>query len=309
MKVKITTLAPVHIGSGDTLAKLDFWIENNKFNRVDIDSLLEDKDALPYLKTNPLTSDKRINEIFPLQLLNKHKSYELPIHRSCTLQRVNQVKEYIKSKNKVYIPGSSLKGAILSGVIYYIATQKQIQPNLYKEYNDFLEEIFKNLSITNNQRARFSQWLNVTDSNLLEIQNTLELSCAYVTYKKDKKKGLHINYETLKIGTSFEVELATSIDNFKFGRYEPQQILEFATKFYEKIYNEEKALNFIVLPEIPPKSYLLRIGQGSTKLSTSLMLLERSLNPKTIKLEESLNPKTIKLIDNMSMGWISVQLC
>lgn len=311
MKIKITTLAPVHIGNNNNLTRIDFYTKNSRFYRINFDSLIEDEE----LKNDPKINDylrrledgNDIKNVLSEKILTKHILYDLPLSASCAGSVGNEVKEFIKTKNKVYIPGSSIKGAILSGVIYSVARQFNIQiPPNRDGYNEFLGKVLARVSkISTAEGNQFLQWLNVSDSTPRDSKEVLEITKASVVYRNTgkEKMGLYIYYETLKEGTSFEAELTTSITphskngkRYEFGK-PVETLLEYADKFYREIYGIEGKKNFIILPEISKDGYLLRLGQGSTTFSTSLIMLANKPHP-----------KTIKLVHGKSMGWIKVKL-
>ena len=174
-----------------------------------------------------------------------------------------------------------------------------------------LMEIVISESSVSKKKNKFSRWLDVSDSDLKSQEEVLEVSLVLAT--GGKRTGIPLLYETLKTGITFDMELKTSVNSFyKFGKLEPEVILEYADEFYRNIY---KKFNYSF--KIPENEYLVRIGQGSSVLATSFLLLaeENKINNynvyrrKAPPLTPGQLPKTQKLVGGkIPMGWISVKV-
>ena len=323
MKIEIKILTPVHIGSGESIFPIEYISVNknneispyrlsNKIIRINMASLFKDKKFKQFMGkfTNSVRYKKHISEILPKEILLKHILYKIDISQNAFNSNLTEIKEFIKSAGRVYIPGSSLKGSLLSGVIYGICKKYNIR-NI-QNYNSLLSNIFEKISDT--PKKEFSHWLDVTDTNLLSSEESLEISkCMTI----GGKRSIPILYETLKTGTTFEAEMKTSIpDILKFGKLSPEEILNYANEFYRKIYKKQEGMS----PRIPQNYYLLRLGQGSSVLSTSLLLIAEELDIKNYSVKRRIRgrdllpikpgekPRTRKLIGGkIPMGWVEVE--
>jgi|LSQX01.1.fsa_nt_gb CRISPR type III-A-associated RAMP protein Csm5 len=320
MKIKIKILAPVHIGSGNKISPLEYVsvgknrvnnVFDGNFIRLNMESLFADEGFRPriepFINSAKQASNRYVGNLLPANLLLSHTLYKLPVSPSATGRAVIEVSEFVKSAGNVFIPGSSIKGALLSAVIHKIAKQKNIR-NL-REYNELLKNVLEEIS--EGKSGRFSRWLDVTDTNLIAPDTSLEISYAE---SRGRGKSIPVVYETLRTGTEFEFEMKTGIEDFyQFGKLSCEEILEASNDFYTKILRKSR-YNFTT----SHKGFLLRLGQGSSVLSTSLLLLAEELNIRNYKvfrprgstpLSPGQNPTTAKLIGrDTSMGWAVMQI-
>jgi len=327
MKIKLTTLTPVFIGSGEIASPVEYVSINengeiteklSKFLcKIQIEKLLKDASFTPFfelfikyapqqryigsfLKNSPFEKSFK-------SLLLKYVSSKIPISESAEGKNPININLFVKSARRVYIPGSSLKGSILSAVIYHILTKKKITQ--FEKFDDILKEVIEDSSKIKNNK--FSRWLNVIDSDLKEPEECLEIS--YVEVTGGRRKGIPLLYETLKPNMVFFSEIKTSVNSFyPFGNFTVEEILKIADEFYRKIY---KKFNYSF--SIPEEGYLLRIGQGSSVLSTSLLIPaeELGISQYSIKrrnlppLKPGELPRTQKLVGGrVPMGWVSVNI-
>jgi len=155
MKLKLKTLTPIHIGTGKELSPLEFF---NNF-RINYDKLFdliaEEKkdDFFNWIdqKNYASFSVKDIQEKFGI------KANE--IISKCGLYRFNQsfqdkVREGIKdSSNRLFIPGSSIKGSLRTALLYKVLLKNKgiINPildellnkknRIYQEFSESLDEL------------------------------------------------------------------------------------------------------------------------------------------------------------------------
>jgi CRISPR-associated protein Csm5 len=126
MKYEIEVISPVHIGSGDTISPIEYVIED-KFYRVEMDKLFGDE----RFDTDGFIEDAKAGALYlgasNSELAKKHVRYTLDISQSTrtSLQgligsRSSEVREHIKTKDDVYIPGSSIKGAIRTVILWWV---------------------------------------------------------------------------------------------------------------------------------------------------------------------------------------------
>lgn len=317
MKIKIGVLTPLHIGSGEEISPLEYLIDGNTFFRIDMDGLFSDPEFEPLKeKFIELAKNTRyIGSILPKSLLLKHILYSINIHPSAKNSNPIAVKSFIKSAGRVYIPGSSLKGSILSAILYKKAKEEKIT-EIKKDILNLIGKVSH--SPLNNE---FSRWLDITDSDFKLPSECLELVLAKVIGSK-RGSSLPIFYEVIKPGTIFTTEIKTSLNSiYKFGKLSEEEILKSADEFYKKIYEKEKNSKLSqLLPSIPEDGFLLRLGQGSTCLSTSFLILAEELGIKDYKvhrpkirgrklppIKPGEEPSTRKLISgNIPLGWIEV---
>ena len=115
MKYQLETLTPVHIGSGDSLQHIDGCYADGKWHRVNLDKVFAD----PGANLNALTSamgKQGFRWTHHLQNPEAFATYSLPCSQS---PEEVEIREAIKSINHCpYIPGSTLKGAIRTALLW-----------------------------------------------------------------------------------------------------------------------------------------------------------------------------------------------
>ena len=117
--MEIKTLTPVHIGSGNKLTRVDFIVRNGKVIVLDAPKLfraLEEKgcnvmnivNELSYRSLDDLAKDFGLDAI-------DFRLYEVKLTGS-----IGEISEQIKTRGRAYIPGSSIKGAIRTAILWHI---------------------------------------------------------------------------------------------------------------------------------------------------------------------------------------------
>lgn len=311
MKINIEILTPLHIGSGEEISPSEYFIDKDsgKFTRLNMDSLFTDPLFKNYMYRfiSDASKQRYIGSFIDQLLLKKYPLYSIPISDNAKFYLANNqtnVKAFIKTAGRVFIPGSSIKGSILSGLIWYVlknnyelyktkinellVKKPQKRKEEVKIYNELLE-ISLSLIAPNIKQGRFSQWLNISDSTYKLPQESIEVFLSWVKGAK-KGKQLPILFEGIKRGQTFEAEI------FKIGaKFNEKEILEIAHNFYIKV-AEKDGVN------IDKKPYLLRLGQGSTVYATSLLILVNDLKIKSYNVN---NPRTRRRVnDNVPMGFV-----
>ncbi|RME96973.1 MAG: type III-A CRISPR-associated RAMP protein Csm5 [Chloroflexi bacterium] len=131
-KVKITTLTPIHIGTGTELLvgyDLKSDEQEKKTYRLNVDAILEDA----ITGDNPHL-DRRMLNLKPAELVELPELHQKPDFSIYTLKGVPQsgvVKEQIKTVwGKLYLPGSTLKGAFRTIIARSIAKDDAVRGRL-----------------------------------------------------------------------------------------------------------------------------------------------------------------------------------
>lgn len=184
---KIKTLSPVHIGSGDKYDGSEYFLdvinEVNVFKRINIQKY--------YASLNDIEQEKFIKNL-------QKKNYQLKKIDSTKFTRylafnkvinrpnpTNEIIENIKTFDKAYIPGSSIKGAI-ENVIFYNALDKNDIPDLFngKWINKrYINSFFSPSGKAHDNIMRFMQ---IKDSTSVKNPFIYEVSSV-----KPKKDGGH----------------------------------------------------------------------------------------------------------------------
>ena len=314
VKVKIKTLSPVHIGSGEKISPSEYFYDNQYYYRLSMDRLISSLNKEQLEKFIELSArGLSVSEVIDEKTLEKFVDYKLPLHESAKnyLKRKHriQVNLEIKTAGKAYIPGSSIKGSILSGVYYYLIKEKA-DKNLKnmierrEKFYDIQDELFKLLGGKN----RFFHWLDVSDSDLKKLEYSLELAHIRVADRKGKeiRGGIPILVEVIKEGVEFEFKMKQPSEDSP----DIKDILKNADGFYREIAKKEGKNN------LPREGYILRIGHGSGVLSTSFLLSAEKSGIKNYQVprpQKNLKPlrpgdmpSTRRFINDSNLGWIRI---
>ncbi|RUM34779.1 MAG: type III-A CRISPR-associated RAMP protein Csm5 [Archaeoglobus sp.] len=114
--MKIETLTPVHIGSGDNYLTVDFVLVGNRVVFIDALKFFQEveKTANPIEVAQEIAKGNASVKDF-IEDLSKIKEYEVPFvgHK---VRR--EILKHIKTNGKLYIPGSTIKGAIRTALLW-----------------------------------------------------------------------------------------------------------------------------------------------------------------------------------------------
>lgn len=152
--LRLYTLSPLHIGTGESLSPMDYFIHNERFYRAkqdDVYQLIREKLGSDGLRTyadwvaeqfevmRELRDNRKqsqlmdsINVLSFFESINKRnvlldafKTKRIPIrgdddnrNRKSGQKRYGEVKEAMRSAGKAYLPGSSIKGALRTALLY-----------------------------------------------------------------------------------------------------------------------------------------------------------------------------------------------
>lgn len=311
MKLKAEILTPVHIGSGEEITPAEYFIDKDKGKliRLNMDKVFSDP-AFSSFRTKFIAEAMRqryIASILPSDLLKKYPLYVLPISPEARTQLTDRpinIRTFIKTAGRVFLPGSSLKGSILSALMWYTLKEnphRQINnyfsssardsKGIEKSYQELLSQTLS-LVVKYGGQGRFTRWISVSDSQLEKPENCLQVSLAKVAGARGRGQ-IPLVYEALKPGVSFVVDISII-----GARYSEQEILKICHDFYRRVAQLDSQCDRIDMPKEP---YLLRLGQGSSAYSTSLLILAQDLGIRNYLMRP---PRTRKRIDqNLPMGF------
>ena len=343
--MRVNTLTPVHIGSGNKLTRVDFVVRDNRVIVLDSPKLfraLEERgckviDELRYRSLDELIRDYNLNPI-------DFKVYDAKLVGSVG----SEISEQIKTGNKPYIPGSSIKGAIRTAILWYIVnndrsllnftvryleelTRRRITSKTLREADDRLEKrVFGE-----DPRRDFMRALRVSDSSTFKSLKVYE-----VKILGSNVKGVCV--ECIDENDSAEIEitidervLADNNVKSKFKAYglgdSSEDVIEkigevtrdFSLNLIEKelSYGYKDKTKSIRRSSRNSKGMILRIGWGTGWYSKTIgLLLEthpkfESLrkklglgrSPRTKRVSEKF-PKTRRVtVDGKPLGWISIK--
>ena len=346
--MKLITLTPIHIGNGETLKPLSYVMDKNYIYVLDMDkffNILSENQREQYLKwIDPILNriaelDEKIvvtddrNQKRNLRKLKREEEAKLSIDwfiknrlgqnpiniaKKCLAYQIpysiqprrDGFKTHIKDiQNRAYIPGSEIKGAIRTSLLYEMLQEKEnykIFKNLLKDFSSIFKsgastekKLEKLRKIANAQEeillrgkkkdAKFDllKFIKITDSNSIEPQR-LKIEA---TQMLGTNRYTRTWIETIIPKTEFNFDLSIQKRNFldELGLKEKENWLSI-NKFLKNCYYRSKEIleqdekyfshNKTILRLIhklkeqnQPTSPLLRLGAGQGFLGTTVDLV------------------------------------
>lgn len=310
-RYKITTLSPLHIGSGEEyelnfnlLYKDGFIYIYDEFKLVEFFILknIEIPTKIEALKENIL----RFKDEIIASNLHKRKIF------SSFTQISKPVLEQVSTQNNPIITGSSIKGAIKTAYIYRMVQNdkfKKEQDTLHK-LDDYIEKtktIFRNLKISDSFTPLSTQIFKS------------------INIKKEKshqsKRGEKVNQianftESIKVGESTEITINISDKYF-------DDLKTVCNEYYQLAFNKEfdnYFLNKLKFPKInlKPNQFLLNIGRFSgaelksieeiRSLSRTGADVDWETSARTYALEKNIQDNTYFENSLLPFGWLLCEL-
>jgi CRISPR-associated protein Csm5 len=232
MEYELEVISPVHIGSGSTISPIEYVVEDN-FYRVNMDGLFEDDG----FDTDGFIEDAKAGAFylgrFASELAKEHVRYALDISQSARTKlheligsRSSEVREHIKTNDFVYIPGSSIKGAIRTAILWWVLKN---DPDKFNRAKRHLENLIRSRDRVDKKRVAdriekevfggdpthdLLKALQVSDTNAAVAKNLKieEVRTLTTTPQGHNWKSFYTYIEALKPGTKQDLRL--KIDEF-----------------------------------------------------------------------------------------------
>ena len=310
-RYKITTLSPLHIGSGEEyelnfnlLYKDGFIYIYDEFKLVEFFILknIEIPTKIEALKENI----SRFKDEIIASNLHKRKIF------SSFTQISKPVLEQVSTQNNPIITGSSIKGAIKTAYIY-----RMVQNDKFKKEQDTLHKLDDYIAKT---KTIFRN-LKISDS-FTPLSTQIFKS---INIKKEKshqsKRGEKVNQianftESIKVGESTEITINISDKYF-------DDLKTVCNEYYQLAFNKEfdnYFLNKLKFPKInlKPNQFLLNIGRFSgaelksieeiRSLSRTGADVDWETSARTYALEKNIQDNTYFENSLLPFGWLLCEL-
>lgn len=186
MSYSLEILSPVHIGSGDKYNQASFFEENNYIFVFDPSiflGLLPDNIKRKIIETVENRGVLTLQSFLDNSLKTKLKKgclYSIPVKSIVDINSIKEIEEIIKKKNEIFIPGSEIKGALRTAILY-----KLLMNDYYKLLEDRIKEL-ENLYLPQVIRKKIK---NTLESEF-EKNNNLKISDLSKNKKEEVKKQL-----------------------------------------------------------------------------------------------------------------------
>lgn len=236
--LKVTTLTPLHIGSGiELLNEYDYAIRNGQTWRLNDSAILEahmpEDDPALADRLARIPPGKLLNEKdFDLSNPNKFFRYVLGGEPRSEIEGA-QFREYIKDiGDQPYIPGSSFKGALRTALAWYGWREKKMTASVEGIYETnrrgeekakapkfaaqaYERELFVSHSAQRGKEPNHDllRALHVADSKPVSNDHLMVLNAQ--VFKHDGTTGTPIEVEALRPNTVFEITI--KIDSALFS--------------------------------------------------------------------------------------------
>jgi len=327
MKCEIKLLSPLHIGNGNELKMIDFYLDEqeNKVRFIDFEKFID----FCLEKNIDLTKETRHNEYktgkdFSITKFMKKKQLDPKDFASYSVSAIIEkrnresefaIKEFIKCGD-AYIPGSSIKGAIRTAIMWYYLNKRPdgkeiifegLEPWLRKSRisSHLLKSIDDNISAVvfgKDPRSDIFRILRVSDTNLIgmsclevsEIRvvgNPQEIPIYIENMKVDTELNFEFNFDELLLNDKEACSCFKNIDSlnlmniksvFKacndFSKNIIEKNLEYSWENYkcDATVDELKSL-LKQVKNCNDKEAILRIGWGGGWYSTTVGLILETL--------------------------------
>ncbi len=211
---ELSIISPVHIGNGNEFTLIDFIMENKNFINIDFDKVVDycSEKNIKLAEEIEAKLDKfKMEEFFKKNHLNPEDFSRYAIPLKIDFDRIRQtkprVREFIKDANKFpYVPGSSIKGAIRTAILWSALQDKDIFEYCDELYNsrvnpqtackkleqeifgkDAHEDILRVLRISDTKRLDIKN-LEVNEIKIIGNQESIP------TYIESLKAGSNTNF-------------------------------------------------------------------------------------------------------------------
>lgn len=246
-KCNIEVLSPIHIGSGDTYGNSEYlpirYKNSDKtkkiFRRINISKFYSSLDSKNKDLFIDFLSDSDSNLMdFERNISKNFEKYACINECSKNPNNNQMIEETIKSLNKAYIPGSSIKGAIKTALLYNLfdddsdKIRKFIKINNFRNFNsksnEFVDSFFTSDIRKSSSQKDIMKFLHISDSTsskeisvhdiysiMASDKMGIKDNTVYKKYNKRLKKSFDVIsfYETIDIGTVLEFNINNNYDS------------------------------------------------------------------------------------------------
>ncbi len=257
----LRVISPIHIGSGDKLTRIDYLYRNGKVRVIDYEKAWSENERI-----------RKMIEAGRFDPRTASNYYKYEVDAFCKPDR--DILEHIKILGKPYIPGSSLKGAVRTALLWKYLRDKGSKVRSIEELKKVEREFF-----TSN-KGDLMRFFLVRDSEPVEIENLGIYETVILTERngqslEEKTLGggrtLKIYTESLKPNTKLEMGVGVNSKEFKELEDWKDKLLEFSRfvlsidkEFFEKRNDGrfDKILRFIdeIEGKLDSGKVLFRIG-------------------------------------------------
>ena len=248
MKCNIKVLSPVHIGSGEKYTASEYVKSKAKTKKGNVLKIIKRMDVSNYFLS--LDDDKKDDFLrdlsnpnfnlkdFDSKIPNTYMKYRAIDKTKKEIVPAQEITESIKTLNQLYIPGTSIKGAIKSAILYHRLDDELIRDLSKKvignngrvnrsDYTKWMNEIFSSKRAPTPAQGDIMKFLQISDSSTVKSPTIYDVATVMASfkyghnefYKRNKRsREPTLSYlETVARGNilSFEINNNYDYDVFK----------------------------------------------------------------------------------------------
>lgn len=273
-----------------------------------------DEDKKEELLSNLLDSDFNLDEYSKSNTDIKNYDY-YPSVSKCNINPKKEIMEHVKTMNKLYIPGSSLKGALTTAILYdkmHTDDVKKIMKNKkyrdrYNAYKNVLKNYFSSKK-GNSAQKNIMRFIQISDTNLLKIPRIYDIQSIQVKpydYEYYKRGGIVTTYyETIEQNSKLNCDITIKKDKEILNQlnlkekgkildidYIKDVLYNFSMDYieYEQDFIDTYNIDFLkdyykqLARENTPDSPLIRVGLGSGFMQTTINMKTKNEDPMLYK--------------------------
>ena len=224
MKCQIYVRSPVHIGSGDSYTASEYVKSKAKNKKGEILDIIKRMNVSKYFLS--LDDDKKddflrdlSNPNFNLKSFDKKIPNTFMIYRAINKSKndiapTQEITEAIKTLNELYIPGSSIKGAIKSAILYRVIDDDMIfdiERNVLRnngrvdnrQYSNFINRIFTSNRAPTPAQGDIMKFLQVTDTSSIKSPTIFDVATVMASFRFGHNEFYSRNKRTREPTLSF----------------------------------------------------------------------------------------------------------
>lgn len=232
-EVPINILTPVYIGTGETYISKEYFYSDDLVFRMNMSELFNSWDIESQKKfiSNIHEDHFSLNDMeIDRDSLNTFSKYSMINNILNKPKFYNEFECATKSSNKLYIPGSSIKGSIKNALLFNSIQTNEI-PNMVSKisnysYGNILDSYFSLDFLEHPAQSSILRFLQISDTNVYEgkphLHEIIQLSISKGKYPKliEQKMGKRYVETIPKLTKSnlLKISITTDYNNKVFSK-------------------------------------------------------------------------------------------
>ena len=243
MNCNIKVLSPVHIGSGEKYTASEYVKSKAKTKKGNVLNIIKRMDVSNYfLDLDDDKKDEFLRDLsspefnlksFDSKIPNTYMKYRAINKSKNDIAPSQEISEAIKTLNQLYIPGSSIKGAIKSAILYYALDDDMVYDISRdvirnggrvdnRSYTKFMNKIFTSNRAPTPAQGDIMKFLQVSDTDTIKSPTVYDVATVmagfrhgsnefYTRNKRSREPTLSF-LETIARGNNLSFEINNNYD-------------------------------------------------------------------------------------------------